>query len=221
MGLNLIKWDMTEVGTLIAILEEIKPSVVISSLTGNFDAQIAAHEELAKFLQQTNGRVIFMSTANVFDGAPSGGHKATDLPYPISAYGKFKVTCENLLQNALGDRCLIIRLPKIQTADFEEFMLKHATEGKPVLANLYMNFCAPEDVAATVKRAIKAGLSGILHQGGSKPLSIHEFVSSLGRGVNYTSATLSLEEYCKELGCDNPNLLKISDNGNFYLTLIN
>ena len=50
------------------LLEEIAPDVVISALRGDFRRQIEAHVLAAEYLRNHQGRMLYFSTVNVFDG---------------------------------------------------------------------------------------------------------------------------------------------------------
>ena len=86
---------------LLEVLTREDPDVVISSIRGDYPAQMAFHRTLAEWLAGKEKRLLYMSTANVFDGDLSRPHYEGDPPRPHSAYGQFKAACETLLQ-ALG-----------------------------------------------------------------------------------------------------------------------
>ena len=57
-----------EPNKLAEILTLEKPDIVISSIRGNFQAQINFHKTLADWLAENGKQLLYMSTANVFDG---------------------------------------------------------------------------------------------------------------------------------------------------------
>lgn len=57
--------------------------------------------------------MIFISTANVYDGALDKIHVETDIAKADSEYGKFKIEYENYILNKLGNNTIIIRAPEI------------------------------------------------------------------------------------------------------------
>jgi len=219
------KFDITDISSLNTLLETVRPNLIISSLTGNFEQQLEVHKQLEKYLQNTHGRIIFISTANVFDGDVRGQHSEADTPYPISQYGKFKQTCEKLLQKGLGDRCLIIRLPKIMDSQTVAEFLKQAETGNPpVYANLYMSFNSAKNVANTIKYCVDTNKHGVLHLTSSDSISISQCMDLLltqtGKKAGYTPQHLTVESFCSLLGCNEPSLLRHNADGEFRMDLI-
>lgn len=217
-------YDISDAAELDEILGSIRPDMVISSLTGDFELQMDAHRRVAAYLKDTSGRMIFMSTANVFDGDVRGEHSEDSVPYPISAYGKFKKSCEELLVNALGGKCLTIRLPKIFSTDYAKSLIQQAESGQPIYSNLYMNLNTAPNVAQAVMSCIEIGKSGVLHLISRDRISIGECVNLLqmqcGKSISLRPERLTTESYCNALSCDNSELLRVSEDGNFYLTMI-
>jgi dTDP-4-dehydrorhamnose reductase len=67
---------------------------------------------LARVCKESNCLFIHYSTDYVFDGSQITGYKETDIPNPISAYGKSKFQGETNIQNTI-DNFYIIRLSKL------------------------------------------------------------------------------------------------------------
>ena len=97
----LLPFDLDQPQAIVPLLERVRPDVVVSCLRGEFSRQLEAHRLLAEFLSRHHGTLVYLSTANVFDGDLSRPHYEGDPPRPHSAYGQFKAACETLLQ-ALG-----------------------------------------------------------------------------------------------------------------------
>ena len=60
------QYNMEE-GGLETILKEVKPKLIISALQGNFKSLLEVHEFLIDFVKNNNSRILFLSSANVFD----------------------------------------------------------------------------------------------------------------------------------------------------------
>ena len=56
-----------EKGGLNDILNEVKPKLIISALRGRFNAQLDSHSCIIEYVKFNNCRVMFLSSANVFD----------------------------------------------------------------------------------------------------------------------------------------------------------
>ena len=69
-----------------AILKQVRPDIVVSSLRGDFEKQLITHENIAEYLITNNGRLIYLSTANVFDGSWDQPHYEDDTEVSNSDY---------------------------------------------------------------------------------------------------------------------------------------
>ncbi len=79
------------------ILNEVQPTIIISSLRGDFKAQYKVHEQVSAFVMTNeNCRVLYLSTVNVFDGKYNLPSYENDLLLAESEYGKFKVSVERI-----------------------------------------------------------------------------------------------------------------------------
>jgi len=219
------KLDIADADAASSILNEIQPAVIISSLTGDFLRQTTAHKIMADYLKETGGRMVFISTVNVFDGLASGGNDEAALPYPISQYGSFKQSTEEMLLWELGSSCLIARLPKIITGKEAEQYAKHIQSGKGFYSNLYFNINSPANVASAVKFCLEANKSGIVHLTGNSYISdktlAEKIIKNAGLSVEFETLTFTNESICAALGCDDVSRLKPSNDGGFYLTMTN
>ncbi|MCL2217576.1 MAG: sugar nucleotide-binding protein [Defluviitaleaceae bacterium] len=218
------KYDIADEPRLDGLLARIKPDLIISSLTGDFTQQLGAHKTMAEYLKKNGGRMIFISTANVFDGAVSGNHSEAAVPYPLSRYGKFKQSCEEMLRHESGANCLIVRLPKIISGGDSEDITGHIKKGNGFYSNLYFNFNTPENVARAVKHCIEKSKSGVVHLVSGECMSDAEWagrtLAQAGLTMEYETSELSEESYCALLGCSDISKLAPSKNGGFYLTII-
>ena len=87
---------------LLEILEQENPQIVISSINGAFVPQYTFHTVLADWMsKEPSKRLLFISTANVFDGDLSQPCTEQTPPNPESDYGKFKRDCETMLMEKL------------------------------------------------------------------------------------------------------------------------
>jgi len=211
------KLDISDTAALDTLLETTHPNMIISSLTGDFDVQLQAHRHMLSYLQKTNGQMVFISTANIFDGDVTGSHAETKAPYPISNYGKFKQRCEVLLQNGLNGNCLIIRLPKVMDEATRTKWLHQAKTGEPpVYENLHFGLNSAENVAAAIKHCIDVRKNGVLHLTSHDTISSTECANFLlaqaGEEKGYTPQRLTVEEFCSMLGSSDHAALRIQNN---------
>ncbi len=158
-----------EEGGLMALLQETAPETVISCLRGNFGRQLEAHRIAAAYLAERGGRMLYLSTANVFDGEVDRPHDESDPPCAGSDYGRFKIACERLLTEILGARAVILRPPEIWGRNAPRLQaLKEAdlTGGAvQVYDNVRINYTTDHQVAEWVDYILRRNLEGIFHVG--------------------------------------------------------
>ena len=168
-GSGLIRFDLGEPQSIVPLLEETRPDVVISSLRGDFTLQLEAHGLAADFLRQRGGRLLYLSTANVFDGDLSRPHYEGDAPCSDTTYGQFKIACERLLQDRLGRDCIILRPPEIWGVPCPRLraLAQNTREGKPVQTyeNLFVNYTTDTQTARWVSFILAHDLRGVFHVG--------------------------------------------------------
>ena len=219
-------FDVSDKDALISILQVMKPDAVVSSLRGDFTEQENRHRELAENLLETGGRLIFLSTANVFDGCPFEPCSESDTPYPVSSYGQFKFRCEQMLQKILGDQLTIVRLPKVLSKSRVRTLLTKQNPEQPffLYSNLLMSANIAENVAKAIRFIIEHGLSGVFHLTSSDFVSYQDFYGKLlikagCKEIKVRKISMSIETYCAELGNVPAGILRGKDAGKFYLGL--
>ena len=57
---------------ILSIIKEVKPQLIISCLRGSFEAQVTCHQQLVDYIKNFNCRLMYFSSANVFDAFASG-----------------------------------------------------------------------------------------------------------------------------------------------------
>ena len=153
-----------------AILDRVQPQIVISSLRGDFQLQLTAHNQIADYLSEHKaGKIIFVSTANVFDARKERPHYEPDETGSETDYGNFKIRCERMLQDRLGNRCIIIRIPQIWGKDCPRILklIEDTKKHTPIITypNLYVNYTTNIQIAEWIEYIIKEDLRGIFHVG--------------------------------------------------------
>jgi dTDP-4-dehydrorhamnose reductase len=161
-----LSYDLTH-QSLMPLLRDIEPDLVISCIRGPFDGQLHMHRELADYCEHRDTIVYFISTVNVFDGDMKGVRYEGDQVNAVSDYGQFKIACENLLVEKLQSRAVIIRLPMVfGYHSLRVDQIKEAYGSKtPILVydNLLINTILDTDVALCIKEIIHRDLRSIFH----------------------------------------------------------
>jgi len=170
------------------ILEIVKPTVIISAIRGNFSAQIILHSHLADYIAATNTRLIYLSSANVFDAYSKFPSYELDKTLSNSMYGHFKIKIENMLLRLPSKLITIVRLPMVFGAHsprIKEIKVL-LNEGLPieVFPNLIMNVTTDSKVTQQIHYIINRNKSGIFHLGSNDLVHhddfIKEIINSLG-----------------------------------------
>lgn len=150
------------------ILEDLKPSIVISALRGNFKSQYHAHKEVCKYVNsQPSYRLFYLSSVNVFDGVLNLPNYENDRPSALSEYGKFKASVEKLLFEKIPDQVSILRLPMVLGAYSPRIIqLKQAIKHEAVFdvyPNLIISITTADKIAQQIHFIINKKRSGIFH----------------------------------------------------------
>jgi dTDP-4-dehydrorhamnose reductase len=168
------------------ILYQIRPQIIISCLRGDFQLQLELHNIAAVYLLPVEaGKIIFISTSNAFDAAMEKPHFESDRTNSQSDYGNFKITCEQILQEKLKERCVIVRIPQIYGKNCPR-ILKLAEDiqnNTPIITypNLYVNYTTDTQIAEWIDYIIKENLGGIFHIGTKDTYDYMQFQSELTR----------------------------------------
>ena len=162
-----IAYDL-ENSNITKALEDIKPTLIISALRGNFKAQYHAHKEVCRYVTvHATCRLLFLSSVSVFDGLSSFPSYENDRPSAVSEYGKFKVSVEKLLVEKIKKKLSILRLPMVLGAYSPRIMqlrqaIKHQASFD-VHPNLIISITTANTIAKQVHYIINKELTGIFH----------------------------------------------------------
>ncbi|MFD1163252.1 sugar nucleotide-binding protein [Hwangdonia seohaensis] len=170
------------------ILDIVKPTIIISALRGDFSKQVLVHQHLAEYVFLNKIKLIFLSSANVFDAYSKYPSYETDKTYSNSIYGHFKIKIENMLLRLPKKQVAILRLPMVfgnQSPRVLEILqhIKNKTAIE-VFPNLIMNVTTDTKVTQQTHYIINRNKSGIFHLGSTDLVHhddfIKEMVKSLG-----------------------------------------
>ncbi len=193
-----LKLDLSRLEDFMLLLKSLSPDIIISCMRGDFELQLKLHQEIAEYLKAKEGRVYFFSTANVFDKDNSKIHYETDQTGSISPYGIFKLTVENLLEEKLADKAIIIRLPQVLgKASPRLKQLKAASQSGveiTVYPNLLINTITDELVGQCTAYIIENDLKGIFHVTANDVMSHKSFYLKLIEELSLTNISLVDDE---------------------------
>ncbi|WP_299889646.1 sugar nucleotide-binding protein [uncultured Lacinutrix sp.] len=165
------------------ILEAIKPTVIVSALRGNFSAQVITHAHIIEYLVANDAKLIYLSSANVFDAYSKFPSYETDKTLSHSMYGHFKIKIENMLLRLQKKQIAIIRLPMVfgsQSPRIKEIKA-FLKEGLPieVFPNLIMNVTTESKVTQQIHYIINRNKSGIFHLGSNDLVHHDDFIKEI------------------------------------------
>lgn len=174
---NMVEDDVYE------ILEIVKPTIIISALRGDFSSQLVAHQHLAEYVFANKIKLIFISSANVFDAYSKYPSYETDKTLSNSIYGHFKIKIENMLLRMPKKQVAILRLPMVFGAQSPRIIEMHENikEKAPieVFPNLIMNVTNDIKITQQVHYIINRNKSGIFHLGSSDLVHHDDFIKEI------------------------------------------
>ena len=165
------------------VLETVKPTIIISALRGDFSSQVIVHQHLCEYLLQFDAKLIFLSSANVFDAYSKYPSYEFDKTLSHSVYGHFKIKIENMLLRLPKKQVLILRLPMVfGTSSPRVNALKlFLKEQLPIeiFPNLIMNVTSDCKLVQQIHYMINRRKKGIFHLGSSDLVHHDEFISDI------------------------------------------
>ncbi|GGG49742.1 sugar nucleotide-binding protein [Bizionia arctica] len=166
------------------ILEAVKPTIIISALRGKFSAQVIAHSHICDYLKSRREcKLIFLSSANVFDGYSKYPSYEQDKTLSHSVYGHFKIKIENMLMRLPKRQVAIVRLPMVFGAhspriqEIKEFIINK--EPIEVFPNLVMNVTSDFKLTQQIHYIINRNKTGIFHLGSTDLVHHDEFIEDI------------------------------------------
>lgn len=170
------QWDV-ETEPLEFLLENLKPNIIISAFRGDFRAQISAHNEIIAHILKYDCKLLFLSSANVFDAFTNFPSYEYDKTLSVSIYGKFKIYIENALLRLPNSKYNILRIPMIFGAGsprIDEIITYHKVKDSiEVFPNVVINATVLSKITQQIHYIINQDLPGVFHLG-SEDLIHHE-----------------------------------------------
>lgn len=175
-------FDMEE-GGLEIIIKEVKPKLIISALRGPFEALIETHQFLINLIDRSNCRLIFLSSANVFDTFEHFPSYEYDKTLSESIYGRFKIKIENDLLRLSPSKFVLARLPMVfgnQSPRIQEID-QAINQNKPieVFPNTIINVNNDIKLSQQIHYIINQQLTGVFHLGSTDLIHHFDFIKLL------------------------------------------
>lgn len=176
------------------ILEITKPTVIISALRGDFNAQTIAHQHIAEYALEFGSKIIFLSSANAFDAYSKYPSYEQDKTLSHSIYGHFKIKIENMLLRLPKKQVAVLRLPMVFGTNCPRIqeIKQHISEKEPVeiFPNLIMNVTLDKKVTQQIHYIINREKHGVFHLGSTDLVHHDEFIKSIIAQISSTKVLL-------------------------------
>jgi dTDP-4-dehydrorhamnose reductase len=165
------------------ILEAARPTVIISTLRGDFNAQTIAHQHIAEYALEFGSKIIFLSSANAFDAYSKYPSYELDKTLSHSIYGHFKIKIENMLLRLPKKQVAVLRLPMVfgNNCPRIQEMKNLITENESVeiFPNLIMNVTLDKKVTQQIHYIVNRNKHGVFHLGSTDLVHHDEFVKNI------------------------------------------
>jgi dTDP-4-dehydrorhamnose reductase len=183
---RMFQWD-TEKESVNLLLQELAPDLIISCIRGDFAAQTQAHFEIITYLIKFQKKLIFLSSANVFDVFSNYPSYEYDKTLSESVYGRFKIKIENALLRIPNHLYNIVRLPMIyghKSPRVKELKLLYdLKEPIEVFPNVVINATTHDKFSQQVHYLINRDLEGVYHLGSQDLVHHKELVYDILKGL--------------------------------------
>ncbi|BBF44621.1 hypothetical protein lbkm_3347 [Lachnospiraceae bacterium KM106-2] len=190
-------YDLVDQECLKQILVTVRPQVIISCLRGDYSLQLKAHEKVAMYLAENDGKIIYFSTANVFDAKKDKPHYEMDETGSETDYGKFKIQCETLLNEKLGTDCVIVRIPAVWGKGCPRILKlkEYAKYQNPIQTyeNIATNYTLDTQIASWIEYIIRYSLKGTFHIGTEDTYDYTRFQVELANKLKLETLVLEKE----------------------------
>ena len=167
-------------GGLESIIKKVKPKLIISALRGPFETLIETHQFLIKLIDRSNCRIIFLSSANVFDTFEHFPCYEYDKTLSESIYGRFKIKIENDLLRLPTSKFVLARLPMVfgnhspRIRELDDSIINH--EPIEVFPNTIINVNNDIKLSQQIHYIINQQLTGVFHLGSTDLIHHFDFV---------------------------------------------
>jgi dTDP-4-dehydrorhamnose reductase len=189
---RMFRWD-AETESISLLLRELAPDLIITCIRGDFAAQTHAHLEMIPYLIKFQKKLIFLSSANVFDVFSNYPSYEYDKTLSESVYGRFKIKIENALFRIPNHLYNIVRLPMIyghNSPRIKELkLLYNLKEPIEVFPNVVINATTHDKFSQQVHYLINRNLEGVYHLGSQDLVHHKELIGDILKGLGLKNPT--------------------------------
>lgn len=191
------------------LLKNLRPQIIISALRGEFNAQIHAHDIAISYILNNDCKLLFLSSANVFDAFTNFPSYEYDKTLSYSVFGRFKINIENKLLRLPNKKYNILRIPMVFGANsprIEELKTFHKVNDPiEVFPNVIINATTLSKVTQQIHYIINQNRLGVFHLGSTDL-------------IHYSDLILDI---CEKMALDNPRITRVYEsNDDRYLAIL-
>lgn len=176
------------------LLENLRPTVIVSALRGDFNAQVSTHFSIIDYILRNNSRLLFISSANVFDAFTNYPSYEYDKTLSQSIYGRFKIKIENALLRLPNNKYNILRLPMVFGVNSPRTMdIKNKIEfgeALEVFPNVVVNATDITRVTQQIHYIINRKKEGVFHLGSEDLTHQHDLIKDIALALGYENPLL-------------------------------
>lgn len=180
-------YDM-EKDSISPLLSTVGPTDIIYALKGPYQAQLQLIKVLIEYCRDQNARLLFLSSAAVFDAVRSHVSYETDHPQPQSLLGKHKTQAERILADLPKDLYTIVRLPLILGTNAPVIrQLRQAHKHKAhfeVFSNHIISAISDIELVRQLHYIVNRRLSGLFHLSSSDLIHHSDLFFELAQKLN-------------------------------------
>ncbi len=157
-----------EEDSMFLLLNTVRPTVIISTLKGDYEKQVNAHQQIVEYaLLNQNCTVLYISSSEVFDAKSHHPSYENDITLSETALGRFKISIEKLLLENIPSQTAILRLPIVLGINSPTiFHLRQCIRHEAtfdVYPNLVISATTINKVSQQIHYIINQSLHGIFH----------------------------------------------------------
>ncbi len=184
------KYNIEDIDTY-ELLKTVKPDFIISAIRGDFSAQVLAHQHIVEYVTKHKSKLIFLSSANVFDAYSKYPSYEYDKTLSLSIYGRLKITIENMLLRLPKNKGVIIRLPMVfgnNSPRIKEIKAAiNKKESIEIFPNLILNVTYIDKLTQQIHYIINHNKNGIFHLGSNDLVHHDEFIKDIIKKIGLYS----------------------------------
>ncbi|PQB04315.1 sugar nucleotide-binding protein [Aureitalea marina] len=175
--------------SVLKVLEELKPTVVISAFSSSAEALVRTHAEMVDYVGATpDRRLILLSSYEVFDARWKYPSYEQDSPMSESYSGKLKLTIEKQVRELLPDQWAILRLPWVLGVNSPTiYNLRQAGRNQTsfeIFPKMVISVTTDDKLAQQVHYVINQDLHGVFHLASSDLVHHEDLFTEISEKIN-------------------------------------